>query len=334
MSVGERRVAAGSPDQGHFEGLRHSKDNMQSKQFTAALALLTVPALSFVYAQEPATAPRARAGQSTVKEAKDAHFATASKLIGQDVLGRATTNGERKDIGDVRDFIVDGASGAVTHVIVSSGGVGSLGDTLRSLPFADLRFDRTDPKQPKVWLDVTEADFDALGKITNESLDVYRCKTIAEAHLGHQSRVREAGAKVAPKDGVIADGHLSLIMLASELDDFDVRALIGSVDEKGDSMAGESVGSVHEAWIDCSAGKVAYLTLEHNRRFVALPMASLVPAVDMEKKTIFFETPCTVLQLAAAPALDEKASLTFDNADFRKSITEYFAGVKPTPIGE
>lgn len=307
---------------------------MHSKHITAAFALLAAPALSFAQAQEVPTAPKARAGQAVAQDQKAPHFATASKLIGMDILARATTNGERKDIGDVRDFVVDGATGKLTQVIVSSGGVGSLGDTLRLRPFSDLRFDRTDPKAPKIWLDVTEADFDASAKLTKEALDAYGCKAIAEAHLGHQTRVREANAKTQPKDGAIADGHMSLLMLASELDDFDVRAMAGSVDENGASMAGESVGSVQDAWIDCSAGSIAYVTVEHNKRSVVLPMASLAPIADTEKKTLYFETPCTVAQLAAAPAIDEKANLTLDNADFRKSITEYHGRIKPTPIGE
>jgi hypothetical protein len=195
-------------------------------------------------------------------------------------------------------------------------------------------FDRTDLKAPKLWLDVTEADFDASAKLTKEALDAYSSKAIAEAHAGHQTRVREANANTQPKDGVIADGHMSMLMLASELDDFDVRTLASSADQERDSITGESVGSVQEAWIDCAAGTVAYVTVEHNKRSVALPMTSLVPTADMEKKTLFFQTPVTVAQLAAAPAIDEKANLTLDNADFRKSITEYFARIKSTPIGE
>jgi hypothetical protein len=307
---------------------------MHSKHITAALALLAAPTLSFGQAQDVPKAPKARDGQVATQVDKAPHFATASKLIGMDVLGRATTNGERKDIGDVRDFVVDGATGKVTQVIVSSGGVGSLGDSLRLRPFSDLKFDRTDPKSPKIWLDVTEADFDASAKLTKEALDAYSCKAIAEAHAGHQTRVREANANTQPKDDVIADGHMSLLMLASELDDFDVRTLADSVNQKRDSMAFESVGSVEEAWIDCAAGTVAYVTVEHNNRSVALPMTSLVPTADTEKKTLFFQTPCTIAQLAAAPAIDEKANLTLDNADFRKSVTEYHARIKPTPIGQ
>jgi sporulation protein YlmC with PRC-barrel domain len=313
----------------------HSKDTMHSKQITAALALLAVPALSFGQAQEaPKTTPKARTGQVDTQEQKAPHFATVSKVIGMDVLARATANGERKDVADVRDFVVDGATGAVTQVILSSGGVGSVGDTLRMRPFGDLRFDRTDPKAPKIWLDVTEADFDASAKLTKEALDAYGCKAIAAAHGSNATRLREAGAKTQPKDGKSADGHMSLLMLASELDDFDVRTAVGSVGEDSDSMVGESLGSVDEAWIDCSAGKISFLTLQHNKRSVVLPMGALVVNTDTDKKTLFCETACTVEQLAAAPAIDEKANLTLDNADFRKSVTEYFARIKPTPVGE
>ena len=315
----------------------HSKQfSAHSKQLTAALALLAAPALSFAQAQEVPTAPKARVGQNAAQEQKTPHFATVSKLIGMDVLARATANGERKDVGDVHDFVVDGATGSVTQVIVSSGGVGSLGDTLRMRPFSDLRFDRTDPKAPKIWLDVTEADFDASAELTKEALDAYGSKAIAAAHKGDEARVREAGAKTQPKAGQRADGHMStsMLMLASEFDDLDVRAMGGSVDEDGASMTGESIGSIDEAWIDCSAGKVAYLTLDHNKRLVVLPMAALVPTVNMEEKTLVCQTRCTLEQLAAAPAIDEKANLTLDNADFRKSVTEYYARLKSTPVGE
>jgi len=315
-------------------GSSYSEEIMQSKHITAAFALLAAPSLSFAQAQEVPKAPKARAGQVAAQNEKAPHFASASKLIGMDVLARATTDGERNDIGDVRDFVVDGATGKVTQVIVSSGGVGSIGDSLRLRPFSDLRVDRTDPTAPKLWLDVTEADFDASAKLTKEALDAYSCKTIAAAHLGHKTNAREASANAQPKDGVIADGHMSMLMLASELDDFDVRAMAGSDVEKGDSVVGESIGSVEEAWIDCSTGSVAYVTLQHNKRSVVVPMTSLTPMADTQKKTLYFETPCTLAHLAAAPAVDEKANLTLDNADFRKSITEYYGRIKSTPIGE
>lgn len=58
---------------------------------------------------------------------------SAHKLMGRAVNG---SNGEK--LGDISDFVIDSQSGRIPYVVVSSGGVLGIGDTLRLVPAASL----------------------------------------------------------------------------------------------------------------------------------------------------------------------------------------------------
>ena len=81
--------------------------------------------------------------QADARSAKDAEKAweqshRASKLIGTDVM-----NAKGAKVGTVKDLVLDDpASGQVTRVVVSVGGVGGLGDKLFAVPFNALQRDQ------------------------------------------------------------------------------------------------------------------------------------------------------------------------------------------------
>jgi sporulation protein YlmC with PRC-barrel domain len=72
----------------------------------------------------------AGAGMSEVKRASDdAEDSAMSKLKGQRLR-----SGDGAELGKIHDFILDGSSGQIVHVVVSTGGVLGVGDKLRLLP--------------------------------------------------------------------------------------------------------------------------------------------------------------------------------------------------------
>lgn len=307
---------------------------MRSKNISFALALITLPSFAFGLAQDAADTKKGGTTNSEAQEHKTPHFASASQLIGMNVWSRGIDDKSREDVGDIRDYVVDGKTGTLTHVVVSSGGVGSIGDTLRRMPYSALQFDVTDPKEMKVWVDMKHEDFKALPAIEKSVLAPYAGKAIAETRIAERAKAREANAPKAKGD--VATVRLPEVsaMLVSELDDLDLRAGRGSVDAAGEAIDGKSVGSIHEAWIDCFAGKVAYLTVEHNGRQVVVPMAAMSAFVDYDDKSLYFETPCSMLTLATAPAIDEKENLTLQNAAFRATIDSFYAKLDGKPVGE
>ena len=87
--------------------------------------------------------PTSQNKQADARSAKDAEKAweqshRASKLIGTDVM-----NAKGAKVGTVKDLVLDDpASGQVTRVVVSVGGVGGLGDKLFAVPFNALQRDQ------------------------------------------------------------------------------------------------------------------------------------------------------------------------------------------------
>ena len=126
--------------------------SLLASSVAAALMLGAAPAL----AADSWNADKAHTNQSQVtaqnkqadaRSARDAEKAweqthRASKLIGTEV-----TNAKGEKVGTVKDLVLDDpASGQVTRVVVSVGGVGGLGDKLFAVPFNALQRDQAKNK--------------------------------------------------------------------------------------------------------------------------------------------------------------------------------------------
>jgi sporulation protein YlmC with PRC-barrel domain len=68
--------------------------------------------------------------------AASAALIRAHKLLGQDVR-----NKDGEDLGELKDLMVDMASGRVAYAVLSFGGVMGLGDKLFAVPWAALSLD-------------------------------------------------------------------------------------------------------------------------------------------------------------------------------------------------
>ncbi len=65
----------------------------------------------------------------------------ANTLLGNDVY-----NSDREKLGDIKEFMVDMASGKVAYAVLSFGGVLGLGDKLFAVPWAALSLDTTNKR--------------------------------------------------------------------------------------------------------------------------------------------------------------------------------------------
>src|SRR5688572_23138723 len=61
------------------------------------------------------------------QDAAGARHVRCSQLIGGRVSSTPGADGKRTDLGTAHDFLVDGGTGRVTHVIVRSGGLAGIG---------------------------------------------------------------------------------------------------------------------------------------------------------------------------------------------------------------
>ena len=64
------------------------------------------------------------------------------ELMGADtLLGNDVYNKDGQDLGDIKEFMIDMASGKIAYAVLSFGGVLGLGDKLFAVPWAALKLD-------------------------------------------------------------------------------------------------------------------------------------------------------------------------------------------------
>lgn len=64
------------------------------------------------------------------------------ELMGADTLmGNDVYNADGEDLGNIKEFMIDMASGRVAYAVLSFGGVLGLGDKLFAVPWAALKLD-------------------------------------------------------------------------------------------------------------------------------------------------------------------------------------------------
>jgi len=296
---------------------------MKCNQLTTAILMVGLPALTFAAPQQPGSAPKQEPARPAATT-DVAYYAPVSKLIGANVWSRAGADGgDRKDLADINDFIVDAETGKVDFVILSSGGVGKLGDNLRRVNYSDLKITHEPDGDCKVMMEVSEDDFGKIAKIEEKSLEPYKAKTVAASARG-QAGTREAAGDKPAAGAREAQMRASGAILASELDDFDVRAAVMSYDADGKPVKSDKLGSIDEAWLNTQTGKIEYLTFENKDRKLVFPHRVLMSHVDGEAKSIYFVAP-PADRLATAPAIDDSKKLDLRNAEFRRTVDTYYA---------
>jgi sporulation protein YlmC with PRC-barrel domain len=69
------------------------------------------------------------------------------ELMGADtLLGNDVYNKDGEDLGDIKEFMIDMASGKIAYAVLSFGGVLGMGDKLFAVPWAALALDTTNKR--------------------------------------------------------------------------------------------------------------------------------------------------------------------------------------------
>jgi hypothetical protein len=297
---------------------------MKCNQLTAAMLIAGFPSLAFAAAQQPGSTPKQEHDTRAVSAGDAAYYAPVSKLIGANVWSRPDSDGDRDDLADVNDLVVDAESGKIDFVILSSGGVGSLGDSLRRVNFSDLTIEHTDGDECKIMMNLGEDEFDRIAKIEEKSLEPYRAKTVAASFRDREAKPREASGTQGTTG--VREGQMRATgaILASELDDFDVRVSMAAFDAEGKRVESDKLGSIDEAWVNTKTGKLEYLTLDYKDRMVVFPHRALISHVDVDGKQIYFVAPVAADRLLQAPAFDESKNWNLRNEEFRRTIDKFY----------
>jgi hypothetical protein len=234
-----------------------------------------------------------------------------SLLVGSRVSSAPSSDGKRADLGTAHDFLLDGDTGRVTHVIVKSGGVAGIGDTLRCFDIAALDIDPTHEPRPALALAITASAFSAAPSIGARDLDPFRAEIIATQ--GHcQSSPPEQFVPRAP------------ILLLSELIDLEVT---GAQDS-------QPLVEVEDGWLELGDKTVGYLSLVGREREVPVPYENCSFIAVPRMRALQLRIALGDARLDAAPALSTRDSGELDEGPFRQKVAAHFSGRVTRPVQE
>lgn len=257
------------------------------------------------FAQETSVQEPAKNEAAT---SKSTNFHRDSEIIGMDLwTAVATEDGDKVDIGDIHDFVIDSKTGRISHVVISSGGVGSLGDTLRTLTWNQIQWSENEEGDKVAMVDMSEKAFDAIAEFDAEKINMLDAK-----------RAIDASAK-KDRSMIASTNHL-----CSDIAELEVYG-------PGEK---ESFTTVGECVINCDTGTVAYLTLEANDETYLIPFSAFqiqpISGEEAEEEDIEFGAwaPHGEEALKAAPTIDMDSKMDARNPIFRKTVDRFYAADK------
>jgi sporulation protein YlmC with PRC-barrel domain len=264
-------------------------------------------------------------------------------------------NQDGKDIGDVKDVVLDSNGNRISYVVVSYGGFMGMGDKLFAIPWSafDFRYDknadmtkekdRDDYKlyltgvsdenlknapgfDDKHWPDMADQNF-------RNSVDTYyrEHRTAADNKGGIDTRMNDMPDKMTHNTG--NDGAAANMG--------EKMAKTGPSDSKGllwcrraskvigadvQNKANEDVGDINDLVVNTRTGRVSYAVMSHGGvlgmgdKLFAVPMDSLATKADSDK----FVLDVTKDQLKNAPGFDKNNWPDFASTDFRKGVDTYY----------
>ncbi len=247
----------------------------------------------------------------------------ASQIIGKDVY-----NQEGKEIGSIKDIVLDGGTNRISYAVVSYGGVLGMGDKLFAVPWRALEMRSIEPDKLFLMLDSAmlkdSPGFDEKNwpDMANSTLrdQINRFYADHDAHRDQiekkQMTQKPADMKMAEKPGPEEKGLLWCRRVSAVLG-ADVR-----------NPANENLGAIDDLVIDAHTGSVQYAVLSFGGvlgvgdKLFAIPYASLQTKADDEKFVLNVDKD----RLKAAPGFDKKNWPDFADPQFRNSVDDYYSG--------
>lgn len=244
----------------------------------------------------PATSARADLKPEGHERASAIHEVRLSKLIDMDV-----ENADGKEIGEIRDVIVDANNGRVQYAVLEYGGFMGMGEKLFPFP---LNMFRTRSEGDELVLDVPEERLrKAPGFERNKWPDWnapdYR-RALDRYYESRDQRVQDAR-----------------FIRGTELLDADVRA-----------QGGERIGDVEDVVANIASGDISYVVVAFGRgwfspdKLVALPLRALTPVRERGVWTSDLMVSVDKSRLERAPAF--KRDQWPDGNEFGRDVERYW----------
>lgn len=291
----------------------------------ATFGLLCAGAIALEAPERPQD-DRARptADQDTSEAKKNKCFAKLDEISGMDLW---TREGEDEtDLGDFNDFLVDAQNGKITHAIISSGGVGGVGDTLRALPCEKIKWIEDEDGERKAYVDLSEDEFDGMAEFEEENADrlVQEARNRADAS---GAVAREGSGRTGDSGTTTASARmLATSQMYSNISELDVY------EPNGD----EAVTSIGSIYVDTDRNAICFMTVEIEDATYVVPFESFKlrvtnrdEAESVEDLEYAFVAPRAAAQMEGAPTMSEDEDRTVTNPKFVRSVYAFYGVEDP-----
>jgi len=302
------------------------------KKFATFMAV-PLMAGAFCFADDKATG-KVQMGDTTVKgevrtddmnrgdmHAMGDHY-RLSKFMKKDVHDSAG-----KDIGDIKDVVLDGNANRISYVVVSYGGFMGMGDKLYAIPLNAFEFRQDGDKKDeyKVHLTIAEEHLkNAPGFDNKQWPDMADAKFRGEVDTYYSTHGMKADAKMDHKDmahsGDKAQGPTDKKGLVW------TRRASQAIGADVHNKADEDLGEISDLVFDTRTGKIHYAVLSFGGvmgigdKLFAVPMDSLASKHDDNK----FVIDKSKDDLKNAPGFDKNNWPDFASTDFRRGMDDYY----------
>ena len=276
-----------------------------------------------VQAPERVPATDAAAPQDAKALRPDRPFVGHSAIVGIDLKSSvAQADGEPLDLGDISDFVVNGATGQISYVVISSGGVGEVGHTLRTVAWDMIAWGKNDDGAATASVQLNEEQFTAIPEFKVENLEMLTgrgaveaaAKRAGDAAKDWTDEEKDAMAKKARE----AMGKASKTHLATSINGLGIYGPAGD----------KAFASVGELIIDAERGAVAFTSVEANDVTILMPFQAIELKATESDSDAKPEYRAMVSKgeadLAGAPAVDDENNMNASNPRFRAATYTFF----------
>jgi len=215
------------------------------------------------------------------------------------LAGGEVFNASRDEIGEIHDVVIDAATGAITHAIISAGGFLGIGDRHVAVPWKLLQ-----DEGHHVPGFVTDLTLERLRRSPPFKADGNRAQLIAE--LASSNRRFGRTATAAPR----------LPFLATRLP----GAVARSSDGRGEA-------SIHDLILDVHAGRVLHVIVEvtlESRSFLAPVPWKLIEAEVPPAGQVWFRTNTPAGMLDSHVAFSSTNWPSFDNFSWNNGVWTHY----------
>jgi sporulation protein YlmC with PRC-barrel domain len=265
-------------------------------------------------------------------------------------------NAQGKDIGDIKDVVLDGNGNRVSYVVVSYGGFLGMGDKLFAVPWTAFDFrhdgDKDDAKNKmdlenyKVHLTIADEHLknapgfnqdkwpDMADEKFRSEVDAYyrQHSTARDAQGGLDTRMNQTGEKmdvnVRPGEdrSKVAEVTVDRNKAPSDKGLMWTRRATNVIGADVHNKANEDIGKISDLVVDTHSGRISYAVLSYGGflgmgdKLFAVPMNNLATKADDDK----FVMDVTKDRLKGAPGFDKSNWPDFASADFRKGVDSFY----------